>query len=73
MKEKSKDQLVLEYKTIRARYFNVFEENMEKFNDAYKDHPLYTHVIKHLDKSFKEVNQIADDEISKYLKDKHEV
>lgn len=62
-----KEKLILEWKQIRARYFNVIEEDTVRFEQEYAQHPLYDSVKKHLDKSFKEVNQIAKLEIDNFL------
>lgn len=65
--EKTKEQLIKEWKTLRVQFFNVLEEDMKRFEKLYRDHHLYDSVVKHFDKSFKEVNQIAEVEIEKFL------
>ncbi len=60
---KTKEQLITEWKNLRFRFFNIHKENKEKFKKLYCDHPLYSSVEKHFDKSFRDVNQIAQKEI----------
>lgn len=67
----TKEQLLQQYKELRMYYFNVFEEDKIKFEKRYKNHPLYSLVLKHLDKNFTEVNQIAQLEIDNYLNNDH--
>jgi len=67
----TKEQLLQQYKEMRMYYFNKFEENMEKFDKHYKDHILYESVVKHFDKSFTQINQIAKLEIDNYLNNLH--
>lgn len=68
MSKNTKEKLIEEWKTLRIQFFNVLEEDTEKFQKLYGDHPLYSCVVKHFDKSFKEVNQVAEVEIEKFLK-----
>ena len=65
--DQDKETLIIEWKKLRGEFFNLFEEDQTKFEKSYKDHPLFDHVVIHFDKSFKEVNQIAEFEIEKYL------
>lgn len=65
--EKTKEQLIEEWKALRVQFFNVLEEDMKRFEKLYGDHRFYDSVVKHFDKSFKEVNQIAEVEIEKFL------
>jgi hypothetical protein len=67
MKENTKEELIIQWKQIRANYFNLFKEDMKQFDKAYCTHPLYDSVKKHFDKSFREINQIAQNEIDIYL------
>lgn len=64
----SKEKLINEWKLLRVKYFNIYEEDRIKFDKLCSHHPLYNSVVKHFDKSFKEVNQIAVQEIEEYLK-----
>lgn len=70
MTDKTKEKLIIEWKQIRGNFFNRFNEDKIKFNKAYCTHPLYDSVIKHFDKSFMEVNQIAESEISNFLENR---
>jgi len=67
MKNKTKDQLIYEWKQIRANFFNLLREDEKKFEQNYDKHPLYHSVKKHFDKSFRDVNQIATKEIDIFL------
>lgn len=68
MTNKSKEQLIIEWKNMRGSFYNLLGEDIRKFDKAYSTHPLYESVKKHFDKSFKEVNQIAQKEIELFLK-----
>jgi len=72
MDNKTHEQLIYEWKQIRANFFNHLKEDEIKFEKSYKKHPFYFSVKKHFDKSFKEVNQIAKSEIDLFLKKKKE-
>jgi len=67
----TQEQLLQQYKQMRMYYFNVIDEDMIKFDKHYKDHPLYNLVVKHFDKSFTQINQIAKKEIDNYLNNVH--
>jgi len=69
MNTNKKEKLILEWKQIRGNFFNRFREDESKFKKAYGAHPLYPSVIKHFDKSFMEVNQIAELEIAILLEE----
>ena len=64
---KTKEQLISEWKLLRGRFFNLLGEDKVKFEKLCKNHPFYESVVKHFDKSFTEVNQIAESEIDIYL------
>ena len=68
MKNKTKEELLYEWKQIRANFFNLLREDEQKFENSYKNHPLFNSVKKHFDKSFREVNQLAESEIKTFLK-----
>ena len=62
-----KEQLLENWKRLRGSYFIKYEENVERFKKYHSKDPLFESVFKHLDKSFREINQIAEDEIEWYL------
>lgn len=62
-----KSKLINEWKQLRASYFLKYEEDLEKFKKLHSHDPLYSSVAKHLDKSFREINQIAESEIDMLL------
>ena len=64
---KTKNNLIIQWKQLRGEFFNVFDEDIKKFEKRHSSHPLYHSVMKHFDKSFKDVNQIAESEIDKLL------
>jgi len=68
-KDKQED-LIKEWKEIRANFFNLLGEDMSKFKKHYSSHPLYDSVVKHFDKSFRDINQIAKNEIKEFLNNK---
>ncbi|MGB5867346.1 MAG: hypothetical protein WBG69_05675 [Arcobacteraceae bacterium] len=63
----TKDQLISQWKNLRFRFFNIHREDTEKFKKLYENHPLYNSVSKHFDKSFRDINQIAELEITLHL------
>jgi len=67
MKNKDKEKLIIEWKQLRANFFNLYKEDKNKFEKSYSKHPLYPSIIKHFDKSFTEVNQLAVSEIDIFL------
>lgn len=68
--QKTKEKLILQWKRLRGSFFIKYEEDMPKFEKLHKDDPLYDSVIKHFDKDFKQINQIAQIEIEEFLKNK---
>jgi len=67
MENINREKLIIEWKQIRGNFFNLLQEDEKKFKKAYENHPLYDSVMKHFDKSFMEVNQIAESEIDIFL------
>jgi hypothetical protein len=63
-----KEQLIENWKRLRGVYFIKYEEDSERFKKYHSQDPLFESVYRHLDKSFREINQIAQDEIEIYLK-----
>lgn len=66
--EQTKEKLIEEWKMLRVQFFNVLEEDMKRFEKLYNKHRFYDSVVNHFDKSFKEVNQIAEIEIDSFLR-----
>lgn len=64
----SKEQLLYQWKMLRGKYFNIFNEDKVKFKKLCSHHPLYDSVVRNFDKDFTQINQIAESEIEKYLK-----
>jgi len=67
MNIETKETLIIQWKQLRGNFFNLLGEDIVKFEKAYASHPLYDSVLKHFDKSFMEVNQIAESEIEIFL------
>lgn len=67
MKNKTKEELIVEWKQLRGKYFNILGEDISKFEKKHGKHPLYKSVVGSFDKNFKEVNQVANKEINKFL------
>lgn len=63
----TKEKLAAQWKRLRSEYFNLLNEDIEKFEKLHGEHPLYDSVVKHFDKSFKEINQIVESEITRFL------
>ena len=62
-----KEKLIDNWKRLRGSYFLKYEENIERFKKYHSQDPLFESVLRNLDKSFREINQIAEDEIDNYL------
>lgn len=62
-----KEKLIDNWKRLRGSYFLKYEEDMERFKKYHSKDPLFESVLRNLDKSFREINQIAEDEIDNYL------
>jgi hypothetical protein len=67
MKNKTKEELIVEWKRLRGCYFNLLDEDFKKFQKQCSKHPLYDSVVSNFDKSFKEINQIAEIEVDKFI------
>ena len=70
LENENKETLILKWKQLRSEFFNLLDEDMEKFEKLHGRHPLYDSVVKHFDKNFKEINQIVESEINELLKNK---
>ena len=70
MNKHKKEELIIQWKMLRGKYFNLFQEDTVKFKKRCSHHPLYKSVVENLDKKFTEVNQIAELEIDIYLQKK---
>ena len=67
MKNKTKEELIIEWKQIRGNFFNLLKEDKKEFEKAYKDHPFYESVLRNFDKSFRDINQIAQQEVNLFM------
>lgn len=73
MNIKTKEQLIIEWKQLRGNFFNLLREDKIKFEKSYNKHPLYSSVLKHFDKSFMDINQIAESEIDFFMNNTKEL
>jgi len=67
MNYKNKEELIKEWMKMRFNFFNLYKEDISKFHKSYHNHPLFSSVQKHFDKSFRDINQIAELEIDKFI------
>jgi len=67
MKNKTKEELIVEWKQMRGNFFNLLKEDKKEFEKAYKNHPFYNSVLQNFDKSFRDINQIAKTQIEIFL------
>lgn len=64
------NHLVVEYKNLRGLYFNKFKEKRKEFAIEYKNHELFSYVMRGLNTSFREVEQVAESKIKEYILNK---
>lgn len=61
------NHLVIEYKFLRGKYFNQYNEDRKGFAMKYKNHELFGYVMKGLDTSFRDIEQTAEKFVKQYL------
>lgn len=64
------NHLVVEYKKLRGLYYNKFNEDRKEFALKYKDHELFGYVMKKLNSSFRDVEQVAEQGVKDYILNK---
>lgn len=64
------NHLVVEYKNLRGLYYNKFNEDRKEFAMKYKDHELFGYVMKKLNASFRDVEQVAEQGVKDYILNK---
>ncbi len=64
------NHLVVEYKNLRGLYFNKFKENRKEFAIEYKNHELFSYVMRGLNTDFREVEQVAESRVKEYILNK---
>jgi len=64
------NHLVVEYKHLRGQYFNKFQEDRKEFALKYKEHELFGYVMKKLNTSFRDVEQVAEEQVKQYILNK---
>lgn len=61
------NHLVIEFKELRRKYFQDFGENRKEFSLKHKNHELFSYVMKTLNSSFRDVEQIAEEQVKQHL------
>jgi len=61
------NQLILDFKELRWRYFNEFKENRKAFAMEYKDRPMFGNVMRTINSSFRDVNEIAKNDVRLFI------
>lgn len=61
------NSLVLEYKDLRYKYFNVFNENRKDFAMMYKNERMFPQLMRTLNTSFRDVEQTAKQCAKEYI------
>ena len=64
------NHLVVEYKNLRGLYFNKFEENRKEFAIKYKNHELFSYVMKTTNESFRQIEEVAERCAKQYILNK---
>lgn len=64
------NHLVVEYKNLRGLYYNKFNEDRKEFALKYKEHELFGYVMKKLNASFRDVEQVAERGVKDYILNK---
>lgn len=64
------NHLVVEYKFLRNKYFNQYKEDRKEFAMKYKNHELFGYVMKKLNASFRDVEQVAEQGVKDYILNK---
>lgn len=64
------NHLVIEYKELRRKYFQDFEEDKKSFAIKHSKDPLFPYVVKGLNYKFSEIEEIAEKSIKEYLSKK---
>jgi len=61
------NHLINVFKGLRGKYFNEFSENRKEFALKYSKEPLFGYVMKSLNTSFRDVNQVAEVQVRAYM------
>lgn len=61
------NHLVQEYKELRRKYFQDFEEDRKKFAMKHSKDKLFNGVMKELKTSFKDIEEIAEKRVKEYI------
>jgi len=58
---------VVEFKELRRKYFNDFNEDRKSFAIKFKSNPLFGYVMKTLNESFRDVEKVAEAQVKTYI------
>lgn len=61
------NHLVVEFKELRRKYFQDFEEDRKTFALKYRNEELFSGVMKTLNTSFKDVEKTAEDQVKMFI------
>ena len=61
------NNLVVEFKELRRKYFNDYNEDRKSFAMKFKEKSLFGYVMKTLNTSFRDVEQIAEKQVKMYI------
>lgn len=61
------NHLVVEFKELRRKYFNDFEENRKEFAIKHSKDVLFSYVMKTLNTSFRDVEQTAEAQVKMFI------
>jgi len=61
------NQLILNFKELRRLYYNEYNENRKEFAIAHSSHPLFGYVMKTINTSFRDVNEVAKNEVRLFI------
>lgn len=64
------NHLVVEYKELRRKYFQDFNEDRKEFALKFKNCELFGYVMKDLNVSFRDIEQVAEKRIKEYILNK---
>jgi T4 RnlA family RNA ligase len=61
---------VVEYKNLRGSFFNKYNENRKEFAMKFKNHEMFSFVMKTTDESFRDIEEVAERCAKQYILNK---
>ena len=61
------NHMVMQFKELRRKYFHNFKENKQEFAIKHSKEEMFTGVIRTLDTSFRDVEQVAEEQVKKHI------